>query len=142
VTEHRCRNCGEIVRPRLDKMTVWRCVLTPGYEHWNCETRSAIGDGPRSHVERPPVLPTPIRPGVEATDLYRYFDAAGELLYVGISFHAIVRAGAHRNSAEWWAQVHTMTVERFPTRELAAAAELVAIRTEGPRFNRAGRVPA
>lgn len=70
-----------------------------------------------------------------ATDLYRYWDMDDRLLYVGISFHAAVRASEHRRSQGWWADVDRMTVERHPDRESARAAELEAIRNEHPLHN-------
>jgi len=69
------------------------------------------------------------------TDLYRHFDADGRLLYVGVSFHAVVRAYQHKAGAEWWAQAVTMKVERFPTREAALLAEREAIKQEKPLHN-------
>jgi predicted GIY-YIG superfamily endonuclease len=69
------------------------------------------------------------------TDLYRYFDAEGRLLYVGISFSAVARASQHRSEKGWWPDVATMTVERHDTRAEALAAEAIAIRTEKPLHN-------
>lgn len=73
------------------------------------------------------------------TDLYRYYDAEGRLLYVGISFSAIARAAQHRSGKGWWPQVANMTVEHLPTRQDALEAERVAILTERPIYNIAGR---
>ena len=83
-------------------------------------------------------LPTTAESG--NTDLYRYFDAEGRLLYVGISFSAIARASQHRSGKGWWVQVANMTVEHLSTREEATEAERVAILTERPIHNIAGRV--
>jgi len=69
------------------------------------------------------------------TDLYRYFDAEGRLLYVGISFSAIARAAQHRESTGWWCDVARMHVEHLPTRSDALDAERQAIRTEQPLHN-------
>jgi hypothetical protein len=70
------------------------------------------------------------------TELYRYFNAQGDLLYVGISIHAMVRASRHRNSGNgWWSEAVTVTVERFPTRALAQAGEVQAIQQEKPLHN-------
>lgn len=70
------------------------------------------------------------------TDLYRHFDKDGRLLYVGISFRAIVRQAAHSNAAPWWDDVATITVERFETRKAAKSAERRAIETEKPLHNK------
>lgn len=69
------------------------------------------------------------------SELYRYFANDGQLLYVGISLNTVARAVQHRNDKHWWDTVTTMTIERFPSREAAAVAEVEAIRTEGPLFN-------
>ena len=74
------------------------------------------------------------------TELYRYFAAKGpphhgRLLYVGISLSALKRALSHRNDSEWMTDAARMTIERFPTREAAALAEIEAIQTERPVFN-------
>lgn len=75
------------------------------------------------------------------TELYRHFDADGRLLYVGVSWSAVVRYGAgHRHIAEWAKDVAKMTVERFDTRGQAEAAERKAIREECPLHNRQHQV--
>ena len=72
--------------------------------------------------------------------LYRFFDAKDRLLYVGESWNAAARAKQHRANQPWWVQVRNMTVEQYPSHESAVAAEADAIRTERPRYNRAGVV--
>jgi predicted GIY-YIG superfamily endonuclease len=67
--------------------------------------------------------------------LYRFFDAADVLLYVGVSVDPILRMKAHRREKDWWSQVRSMTVEPFPTRQAALDAETEAIRTEKPLYN-------
>ncbi|MFD5632426.1 type II toxin-antitoxin system prevent-host-death family antitoxin [Streptomyces sp. NPDC127072] len=74
----------------------------------------------------------------DTTALYRLFDAAGRLLYVGISSNSEERLKQHASTAPWWKEVASHTVESHPERSVAATAELEAIRTEGPRYNRAG----
>jgi len=75
--------------------------------------------------------PDPSRP----TWVYRYFDADGGLLYIGVAFDVLKRAEGHRRHAEWWPLAATYTEELFPTRTAALAAEAEAIRTEHPLFN-------
>ena len=70
-----------------------------------------------------------------ATDLYRYFDADGNLLYVGISLSALNRAIQHKTTAGWWSQQRSMTRETYPTRQAAEDAERRAIITEKPAHN-------
>lgn len=69
------------------------------------------------------------------TDLYRYFDADGRLLYVGISVSAVARAAQHRRTATWWGDFANMTREVFPTRFAAEEAERRAIVEEKPVYN-------
>ena len=74
------------------------------------------------------------------TDLYRFYNAEGALLYVGISVTAIARWSQHAGSKAWWSDVLTTIVEHHPSREAARAAEVLAIRTEGPLYNIADRL--
>jgi hypothetical protein len=76
----------------------------------------------------------------DATDLYRYYDAGDRLLYVGISFHAVVRAAQHRGEKPWWSDVRRMEVEHLSTRRDALQAEAEAIRTERPIYNVVGNM--
>lgn len=71
------------------------------------------------------------------TALYRQFSATNELLYVGIATNLKNRLRTHKNYSEWWDQVTDTKVEYFDTRQLALDAELIAIRTESPKFNTA-----
>lgn len=66
------------------------------------------------------------------TQLYRHFDIAGKLLYVGISYDFLRRS--HKGS-KWFYRITTITVEHYETRELALQAETAAIITEKPLFN-------
>jgi hypothetical protein len=70
-----------------------------------------------------------------ATHLYRHFDAAGQLLYVGISLNAIKRLDQHRAQARWFDRIARVEIEQFPTWEEAAAAEVKAIAEERPECN-------
>src|SRR5262245_16427481 len=67
--------------------------------------------------------------------LYRHFDADGQLLYVSISLRAVRRPSEHR-ATPWSSQVARVNVEKFPTRQAALAAKREAIHAEGPTFNR------
>ena len=71
----------------------------------------------------------------ETTDLYRHFDKAGKLLYVGISLSAIARLRAHRDSSDWYDEISTVSIEKFNTREEALEAEQRAIIEERPLRN-------
>lgn len=69
------------------------------------------------------------------TTLYRFFNADGVLLYVGITGVGGSRWGQHAAEKAWWCEVAHTTTEHFATREEAAAAELAAIKAELPRHN-------
>lgn len=69
------------------------------------------------------------------TELYRYFDKDGRLLYVGVSLNTLQRAIQHRGSADWWAMAERIEIKRYRTRKLAFAAERRAIKRERPQFN-------
>lgn len=71
----------------------------------------------------------------DPTSLYRFFDATGNLLYVGITRQQKGRFNQHAATKEWWSEVASSTVEHFPTREDALRAEAEAIGTENPRYN-------
>jgi hypothetical protein len=63
------------------------------------------------------------------------YDELGGLLYVGISVNPLVRYGQHRLDKHWWSDVRSITIEHFPDRMAAEAAELDAIEEEKPRYN-------
>lgn len=75
------------------------------------------------------------------TDLYRYYDHDGRLIYVGISKSAVVRAMQHEHTAHWWDAWVNMTRERHPDRHAAIAAERQAIIDERPLCNIAHALP-
>lgn len=75
--------------------------------------------------------------------LYRMFSDDGELLYVGATVNPALRMRAHAQVRDWWEEVGTITLERgFSTLEALAAAELKAIKTEGPKYNLQHAQPA
>lgn len=69
------------------------------------------------------------------TALYRFYDDAGGLLYVGITHRIGVRFAAHRGASSWYDLAARVTLERHPTREAALKAEKAAIIAERPRWN-------
>ena len=73
------------------------------------------------------------------TGLYRFFDARGQLLYVGISVRVANRLMEHRLGSRWFERVRSMTVEWYRTRSGALDAEAEAIHDERPQFNVAHR---
>lgn len=68
--------------------------------------------------------------------LYRFSDAAGQLLYIGISINAAARAAQHKHDKNWWPDVATMTIETHDVdRQAIEAIERDAIKRERPRYN-------
>lgn len=70
------------------------------------------------------------------TDLYRYFDKTGRLLYVGVSVSALIRLTQHSQTSEWFGQWVTMTRETYKDRTTALRAERGAIVKERPLYNK------
>lgn len=71
------------------------------------------------------------------TVLYRHYNSVGALLYVGISNDYVRRCEQHAADKPWWPLVDhaRSTCQKYPTRALAEAAEVRAIRMESPKFN-------
>jgi len=71
----------------------------------------------------------------ERTALYRMFDAAGDLLYIGISKNFGIRWRREAASFPWWPEMQRQTVDWYPSRPEAHAAEIAAIKAEKPKYN-------
>lgn len=69
-------------------------------------------------------------------ELYRHYNAEGVLLYVGISFGALIRNRWHQKHSSWFESVAHITIERYPTQEIAKEAEAAAIIEERPIYNK------
>lgn len=78
--------------------------------------------------------PEPSRPAA----VYRLFDEAKNVLYIGSSYSPEVRDRAHRLHASWGGLVTRRTDEWHDSRGAAYDAESRAIATEGPVHNVAG----
>lgn len=74
-------------------------------------------------------------PGVTAHSLYRFFDAAGKLLYIGITGNPRLRFAQHRKAKVWWNDIATREIVHYKTRVDLMAAEREAIIRERPRYN-------
>lgn len=68
--------------------------------------------------------------------LYRHYDKAGNLLYVGISARPISRHTSHRSMSPWWRRISRIELEHFDSRYEALEAEEKAIRQEKPVHNK------
>lgn len=71
----------------------------------------------------------------ERTALYRYFDASGDLLYVGITNSVGRRWDQQAQQQPWWPSSSRQTVDWYPTRGAAETAERAAVQTEKPLYN-------
>jgi hypothetical protein len=69
------------------------------------------------------------------TALYRFYNADGALLYVGITENTVQRWRGHASEKPWWPEVVRKTVDWFDDRATAEVNERVAIRSEDPRYN-------
>ena len=71
--------------------------------------------------------------------LYRFFDSEGRLLYVGISKFFEARMKQHYRNSSWFFDSMSVTLEHFETREQVEQAEAIAIKSENPIHNKAGK---
>lgn len=69
------------------------------------------------------------------TALYRLFDDAGDLLYVGVSAGPSARIRQHFRDKNWADEVRLAVIDDLPDRRSALVAERNAIREERPLHN-------
>lgn len=74
-----------------------------------------------------------------SAEVYRAYDAAGRLLYVGCSSDVDTRLKAHATDSSWWPFHARVERVSYLARAEAEAAEAEAIATEYPRWNVIGR---
>lgn len=77
----------------------------------------------------------------EPTALYRLYDSAGNLLYVGITCNPSRRFTQHKAQKPWWPDVARKHIEWMESRGAAAQAEENAIYHEAPRWNTVRPIP-
>ncbi|MGJ5692916.1 GIY-YIG nuclease family protein [Streptomyces pratensis] len=95
--------------------------------------------GRRPAAWPPGALPVPVaipRPRGRAAAVYRIYDRAGALLYVGMTTNPTSRLQAHQERSDWWPLAVSLRTEWHDTREAAEQAEARAIRSERPQANR------
>jgi len=73
--------------------------------------------------------------------LYRHFDEAGELLYVGVTSRLPRRVREHQQHSPWWEKIARIEVKPYPDRQSVLEAERVAIENEKPKFNKRHNLP-
>jgi hypothetical protein len=75
----------------------------------------------------------------DRTALYRLFDFNNTLLYLGIARDPEYRWKLHSDRQTWWHHVARKTVEWYPSREDALAAEARFTAKEMPLYDRAAK---
>lgn len=98
----------------------------------NVEKARALAATHRMRSGCGPAGPVPL----PTTALYRWYDQAGRLLYVGITDDVATRQTRHAKRSSWAEFAVRSTVQRLSTRQVAERAEVEAIKTEQPLFNR------
>lgn len=73
--------------------------------------------------------------------MYRFYDEAGALLYIGSTVNPAQRWSSHKGTKDWWPTVAAYTLTWWPTAEQALAKEYEAIRAEQPEHNQLGVFP-
>ena len=75
-------------------------------------------------------------------EVYRLYNDRDELLYVGFSTNLVerLRGHSHKCGQPWWPEVAYCSLEQFSGETEALAAEVSAIKTESPRYNRRSAV--
>lgn len=71
----------------------------------------------------------------QRTAVYRLYDRAGALLYVGISVRPDTRFEEHRQTKRWWSQVATREITWHQDRYAAEVEEYGVIQREDPPYN-------
>lgn len=107
-----------------------------GERSWLEDDVSAWENGPGRELEPETEEERARRARPPVCCLYRHFDTSGRLLYVGQSLSFLARLAGHKNSA-WFDEIASITIQRFPNRHVLNAAEIAAIRAEGPLHNKA-----
>lgn len=68
--------------------------------------------------------------------VYRAFSKDNELLYIGITQDLKNRIINHKSSKKWWIEVDRIDEESFDDRLSAMKAEVRAIKSENPKYNK------
>jgi len=68
-------------------------------------------------------------------DVYKAYDDAGALLYVGISINVFKRLGEHKAYSPWYDEASRIEVVQYLNRASARAEEARCIKFDAPAFN-------
>lgn len=68
--------------------------------------------------------------------VYRCYDAADQLIYIGCAFTAKARFAQHRQRTEWWSEVDRIEQEPVTGRRAALTHERALIEQHEPKHNR------
>jgi len=71
--------------------------------------------------------------------VYRFFDADGQLIYVGCTHKPEQRIAIHQYTMWWAPQIARTKIKVYADKASARAAEAEAIRNERPRWNVLGK---
>ena len=123
-------------RERVDRFDALRTEVGIGRLRWSHWTAKALGVGLSTVKKYDPDVSTYDLRGPSC--LYRYFDAEGRLLYVGIAKDPDKRRREHANRSPWYPLAATRTLEWFDDRDAALRGERHAIRDESPLYNVVG----
>lgn len=86
------------------------------------------GAGPAVWPGRPSGRPKPVA-------VYRFFDAAGQLIYVGQTADPKERFRRHSAESDWWSEVAHRLVDWWPDKAAAVAEEARLVAEQSPRYN-------
>ena len=110
--------------PHALDSTSWRMLVLiarePDYTMGTFHNRRIIGE-----LVRP-----------EPTGLYRLYGKAGDILYVGISWHPGKRFVQHARTKPWWLEVKSYELKWYADRPTAESTETGLIRKLRPPYNR------
>ena len=67
---------------------------------------------------------------------YRHYNAAGELLYVGVTASTGKRDSGHKSGSEWFGEIARSECTYFATRREALVFEAASIIVDEPKYNK------
>jgi hypothetical protein len=128
---------GMSVRAIADELGVHYATISRDRRLLGLRGGTIVGlDGKSKHyIFAPPEQSRRRRGRTEEHLLYRFFDAEGVLLYVGLTYDLVQRFSQHSVERWWWGQWATVTATRYVSRAELEAAERKAIKSEKPLYN-------